>query len=72
MYPNPAHDEVNVTTVNKITGITITNLLGQQVRAMQYNSAAVRVDVRGLPAGVYFMKVTDEYGVQTVERIVKE
>ena len=67
VYPNPAHDEVNVTT-----GITITNLLGQQVRAMQYNSAAVRVDVRGLPAGVYFMKVTDEYGVQTVERIVKE
>ena len=72
VYPNPAHDEVNVTAVNKITGITITNLLGQQVRSRQYSSAAVRVDMQGLAAGVYFMKVTDEYGMQTVERIVKE
>ena len=72
VYPNPAHDEVNVTAANKITGITITNLLGQQMSSQQYNSAAVRVDVQGLPVGLYFMKVTDEYGMQTVERIVKE
>jgi hypothetical protein len=71
VYPNPAHDEVNVTAANKITGITITNLLGQQMRAMQYGSTAVRVDMRELPAGVYFMKVTDEEGMQTVERIIK-
>lgn len=71
VYPNPAHDEVNVTASNKITGITITNLLGQQVRAIQYNSVAVRVDMRGLPTGVYFMKITDEDGGQTVERIIK-
>jgi len=71
IYPNPAHDEVNVIAANKITGITITNLLGQQMSSLQYNSAAVRVDVRWLPAGVYFMKVTDEDGVQTVERVIK-
>ena len=72
VYPNPVYDEVNVNAANKITGITITNLLGQQMLAIQYNSIAVRVDMREMPAGVYFMKVTDEDGVQTVERVVKE
>ena len=71
VYPNPAHDEVNVTADIKIAGITITNLLGQQMHSQQCSSTAVRVDMRGLPAGVYFMKVTDEEGVQTVARIVK-
>ena len=72
VYPNPAHDEVNITAANKITGITITNLLGQQMRTMQYSSSAVHVDMRGLPQGVYFMKVTDETGIQTTTRLIKE
>jgi len=71
VYPNPAHDEVNVTAANKITGIIITNLLGQQMCAMQYRSTSVQVDMRGMPVGVYFMKVTDEDGLETVARVVK-
>ena len=72
LYPNPAHDEVNVTGAKKITEITITNLVGQCVRSQKYSSASVRVDMRGLPAGVYVMRVTDEEGVQTVTRVIKE
>ncbi len=72
VYPNPLHDEVNITGANKITEITITNLVGQCVRSQKYSSASVRVDMRGLPAGVYVMRVTDEEGVQTVTRVIKE
>ena len=72
VYPNPTHDEVNVAAGNKITGITITNLLGQQMYTMQYNSDAVRVDMRRLPTGVYFMKIEDETGIQTITKVIKE
>ena len=71
VYPNPVHDEVNITGANKITEITITNLVGQCVRSQKYSNASVRVNMRGLPAGVYVMRVTDEEGVQTATRVIK-
>ena len=72
VYPNPAHDEINVTAVDKITEIVITNLVGQCVRSQKCSSAIVCVDMRGLPAGVYFMKIIDETGLQTITKVIKE
>ncbi len=72
VYPNPSHDEVNVTGANKITEISITNFVGQCVRSQKYSSASVRVDMRGLPAGVYIMKIIDETGLQTITKVIKE
>ncbi len=71
VYPNPAYNEVNVTSVNKITEITITNVVGQCVHSQTCNNSSVQINIAQLPAGVYFMKVMDETGVTTVVRVVK-
>ena len=71
VYPNPAHDEVNVTSVNKITEITITNVVGQCVHSHTCNNSSVQINIAELPTGIYFMKMMDETGVTTVVRVVK-
>ena len=72
VYPNPMHDEVNITGANKITEITITNPVGQCVHSQKYSNTSVRVDMQGLPAGVYVMKIIDETGLQTITNVIKE
>ncbi len=58
IYPNPTTTSLTITSPDKISNITINNLLGQRVYAHEYNpSTSVLVDVSGLVMGVYFVKV---------------
>lgn len=57
IYPNPANDELNISSQNKIASIAITNLVGQTLYTHECSKQQVRVDVAGLPDGVYFIKV---------------
>ena len=68
IYPNPAQTAITITGTQGITSISITNLLGQTVYNQKCNSDNVKVDVSGLPGGVYFAKVN---GVE-VKKFVKE
>ena len=66
--PNPVYNELNITSTNKITNITITNLLGQTVFTHKYNSEQVQVSVADLPTGMYFVKINNI----EVRRFVRE
>jgi hypothetical protein len=68
IYPNPAHDEIIITSQHRITTIVIANLLGQTLYNQRYNSAQVNVRVADLPAGVYVVKIN---GTE-VRRFVKQ
>lgn len=68
IYPNPASTQLNISSTEKITRITITNMLGQMVLTKEYNSSQVSVDVSALPHGVYFAKVNGS----EVQKFVKE
>jgi len=68
VYPNPAQNELYVSSNGKISRITITNLIGQTLFSHEYNTEGVQVSVAGLPSGVYFVKVN---GVE-VREFVKE
>ncbi len=68
IYPNPATTELTITSPNKITQLTITNLIGQQVYSHEYNTETVLVNVAGLPNGIYFIKINGS----EVGRFVKE
>jgi hypothetical protein len=57
LYPNPATTELTISAPEKITGLSITNIVGQEVVRRQYNSSQVSVDVHNLPAGMYFIRV---------------
>ncbi len=68
IYPNPATTTLSITSPDKITQITITNLLGQAVYTQTCNTEQVQVNVASFPAGMYFVKVNDN----VVRKFVRE
>lgn len=68
IYPNPAQNELTISSTTIITHITITNLLGQTIYTKEYNEPQVRIDVGNLPSGIYLIRINDT----EVRKFVKE
>lgn len=72
VYPNPAHNLLNVVADNDIASINIIDMLGKRVIAMgEQHEKRAAVDIAGLPAGVYFVKVSAG-DFQKLIKLVKE
>ena len=70
-YPNPATDVLNVSAASNIDLISITNLLGQEVRHVAPNQKQTVLNIADLQNGVYLMKVQTGDKVSTVKFIKK-
>jgi len=70
IYPNPALTEVTIKSTTAIESVEVVNMMGQVVTSPRPSpkEREVLLDVRSLPAGVYFVKVNGVYG----GRFVKE
>jgi hypothetical protein len=64
LYPNPVKD-------NEITTVSINNLLGQEVFTRTANNNEISIDITGLAAGTYMVKVISNNEVRTI-KIIKE
>lgn len=71
-FPNPVKDILNVASGKTIEKVHITNMMGMQVLSQVYQSNKVQVDLSSLPAGVYFVWVTESGNYPEVRRIIKE
>jgi hypothetical protein len=69
-YPNPVTDILTVSYSNAISDVVIYNLLGQQVVSVKPNATQTQVDLSGLTAGTYLVKVTSDEVTKTV-KVVK-
>jgi sugar lactone lactonase YvrE len=69
-YPNPVHNELTVTSGEKINTITITNLIGQTVYTNEYNACKVTVNVSNFANGLYYITIRGEKGTK-VQKFVK-
>ncbi len=56
LYPNPAKGSVTVATPG-MRGVELISLMGQTIQRKQVNADHISLDLRDLPAGVYFVKV---------------
>jgi hypothetical protein len=72
LYPNPTKDVVNVqcTMYNaQCSGIEIVDVYGKVVRTdvetLRATSLPTQINVSGLAAGMYFVRVTTDKGVVT-------
>lgn len=75
VFPNPAHDVLNIDASGVVNQITISNLVGQTVYSQSCNSDKVLVNVAGLPSGVYFVQVNGgdpSAGFRMTGKFVKE
>lgn len=65
-YPNPASEEVYVSSESNIRSYMMVDAMGRQVMVGQnVNAQTLKLDVSGLAQGVYFVTVTTENGVAT-------
>jgi hypothetical protein len=75
VYPNPTEDRFYVAFGMEVRGeirYSITNTLGQEVRTFRSRGErAVRLDLTGLPTGVYQLEISTLNG-KAVKRIVKQ
>ena len=71
VHPNPTNGLVSITGQDLKTA-EVFNALGQRVAAATGEGEDLTVDLNGLPAGVYFVNVTDKEGRKCVRKLVKE
>ena len=71
LYPNPTKERVYINTSIPIKKITISNLLGQEIK--NYNTSQVKssIDISELNKGIYFVKIYTEKVVLSKKIVVK-
>ena len=79
IYPNPAQNEVTIKSTTAIESVEVVNMMGQVVASpfgkgsgQAASSKEVLLDIRSLPAGVYFVKVSGPDGYRDGGRFLKE
>ncbi len=71
VHPNPTTGIVTIAGEN-LRQAEVLNMLGQQVLSVQGEGNELRIDMAALPAGVYFVNVTNDEGRKCVRKVVKE
>ncbi|MFO7669146.1 MAG: plastocyanin/azurin family copper-binding protein [Bacteroidales bacterium] len=72
VYPNPAFDNLHVTSDQSIESISIINVLGSGIRTyrnFQSNDQIISLD--GIDAGIYFLEVRTSDDQKLIRRFVK-
>ena len=72
LSPNPATNELTIKSANEIEAVEVVNMMGQVVASQNSKQKEVVLDIRSLPAGVYFVKVNGPDGYRDGGRFVKE
>lgn len=71
VHPNPTTGLVAITGEN-LKQAEAFNTLGQKVLNAQGEGNELHIDMVALPAGIYFVNVTDEEGRRCVRKVVKQ
>lgn len=73
VYPNPSNGEFVVNTNENIRHIEVINTLGEVVLVKDYSTAAQqeRLDLSGMPGGIYMVQVQLNNGVVLTSKITK-
>ena len=69
LYPNPAHEVLNISSSNSITKIEVFDMQGRNVAS---NNNASNVNVAALGKGAYIVKVVQENGSVVAKQFIKE
>lgn len=71
-FANPVNDEMLITTNSAIDGISIFNILGQQIFSSEYNEEiSVSINTQSWTSGIYFMNISTNEGVEKGIKLLK-
>ena len=71
LHPNPTTGQVTIMGQD-LKAAEVFNTLGQQVATASGEGETLHIDIASLPAGIYFVNVTDGEGRKCVKKVVKE
>lgn len=69
IFPNPVHDKLFVKDLDKLSNITVVNILGQTILLKQSKRNQGYLDVSQLANGIYFLKGEGKQGFFTAKFI---
>jgi hypothetical protein len=70
IYPNPATDYIQLSSIGGMANIQICNLVGQQVMSATYTKNAT-IDISGIPSGIYIITIRGN-GMETRCKLLKK
>ena len=71
LMPNPAREEVTVASSFRVKAVELYGADGKLLQHKEVNAVGTTLDLKGLPAGIYFVRVHTTAGV-TTKRLVIE
>jgi hypothetical protein len=72
-FPNPASSVVNIKNETVINTVTVLDLNGRIIlNNSTINNSITSIDVSELNAGIYFIQLTDENGVVSTQKFLKQ
>ena len=71
LMPNPAREEVTVMSSFRVKAVELYSADGKLLQHKEVNAVGTTLDLKGLPAGVYFVRVVTHAGVTTKRLIIE-
>ncbi len=72
LFPNPAKNNVLISSSNKINRIELVDITGKSIRSFDsLNQKMINLDLTELGSGIYFVSVFNELGIETKKLIVE-
>ena len=65
VYPNPVSDNLKVECLSQINRIAVYDLNGKKVYGVVADSKSIRINLSGMPPGIYLLKAQTEKGMVT-------
>jgi len=75
VYPNPTTMEINIDLKTNSADrhfIDIYSILGQEIKTIETNKDKIRIDIRDLTKGIYFIVIIDGDNRRRIKKIIKE
>lgn len=70
-FPNPVTDILKIISAAEISQLEITNALGERILQKEFASKTVEVDMSGMAAGIYLVKLSANHAVKTF-KVIKQ
>jgi hypothetical protein len=70
--PNPASNQIKITSPNPIASVKVIDINGQIVLSENSKKSKIKtLDISSLPGGIYFISIKDDQGNVAIEKIIK-
>lgn len=71
IYPNPSTGQINISSQQNLSSISIFNLQGKLIKeVLNINKKGVRIELENISSGVYFVQSSNRYGNKSIQKLI--